>query len=107
MDKYLDQRDFELIQMDTDFMYKAISGNSIDKIVRPKLREEYDHGGKAKFLSTSEYYDRTQGLFKAEFQGTKMIALMSKCYYAESTEVQPKFSCKGLSRTLCLGSDTS
>ena len=47
VDKYLDQRDFELIQMDTDFMYMALSGNSIEKIVRPKLREEYDHGGKA------------------------------------------------------------
>ena len=29
----------------------------------------------------------------------KMIALKSKCYYAESTEVQPKFSnCKGVSK---------
>ena len=41
-------------------------------------------GAKALFLSTSKYHDRTPGLFKAEFNGAKMIALASKCYYAEN-----------------------
>ena len=36
------------------------------------------------------------GLFKAKFQGTRMIALMSKCYYAEDSEEKPKISCKGV-----------
>ena len=35
LDKYLDQRDLEIIQMDTDLMYMAISGSEIDQIVRP------------------------------------------------------------------------
>ena len=48
-------------------MYMAISGNSLDKIIRPELREENDSGGKAEFLLTSKYQDRTPGLFKAEF----------------------------------------
>ena len=76
LDKYLDRRDFELIQMDTDSMYVAILGN-FDKIVKLKLRKEYDNEGKAKFLSTSKYHDRTPGLLISEFQGTRMIALMS------------------------------
>ena len=84
--------------MDTDSLYMAISGNLIDDIERPQLQEEYNNEGKAKFLSTSKYHDRTPGLFKAEFQGTRMIALMSKCYYAEYVKLKPKFSCKGVSK---------
>ena len=61
MDKYLDRRDFELIQMDTDSMYMAILGISINDIVLPKSPEEYDNEGKATFLSTSKYHDRTPG----------------------------------------------
>ena len=94
----MDQRDFKLIQIGTDSLYIAILGISIDKIVRPELREEYDNGGKAEFLSTLKYHDRTLELFKAEFQGTRMIALMSKCYYTEHAKSKPKFSCKGISK---------
>ena len=46
--------------MDTDSLDIAILGTSIDEITRPELREEYDNGGKAEFLSTSKYHDRTQ-----------------------------------------------
>ena len=57
-----------------------------------EMEEGYDietendesNGAKALFLSTSKYHDRTPGLFKAEFNGIKMIALASKCYYAEN-----------------------
>ena len=97
-DKYIDRIDFESIQMDTDSMYMALSSKSIDDIIRPELREEYDDGGKAEFLSTSKCHDRTPGLFKSEFQGTRMIALTSKCYYAEDEKMKSKISCKGVSK---------
>ena len=54
--------------------------------------------GKEVFLSTSKYHDRTPGLFKLEFKGTKMIYLSSKCYYAEDENQKSKFSCKGVSK---------
>ena len=98
LDKYVDRRDFELIQMDTDSLYMALSGKDIDDVIRPELSPEYFVTGKAEFLSTSKYHDRTPGLFKAEFCGTKMIALTSKCYYAEDENMKPKFSCKGVSK---------
>ena len=60
--------------------------------------EDGNKGAKALFLSTSKYHDRTPGLFKAEFNGVKMIALASKCYYAENEEAKSKFSCKGVSK---------
>ena len=84
LDKCFDQRDFELIQMDTDSMYMVISGSEINKTVKPGLREEYHNRGKVEFLSTLKYHDRTPELFKAEFQGTRMIALTSKCYYVDT-----------------------
>ena len=71
-DKYLDGRNFKLIQMDTDPLYIAILGTSINKIVRPELQEEYDNGGKAEFLT-------------------------SKCYYAKNAKLWSKFTCKGIS----------
>ena len=106
LDKYLDRRDFELIQIDTYSMYMVISGNSINEIVQLELWEEYHNGGKAKFLSMSKYHDRTPGLFKQEFQGMRMIALTSKCYYADTyglvygqdDKSRAKFSCNGVSR---------
>ena len=56
----------------------------------------------------SKYHDRILGLFKAEFQGTRMITLTSKCYYgdADNDESHPKKSCKGVRKNIiqCLGS---
>ena len=64
LNHYFDSRDFELLQMDTDWLYIAWSGENIDDLVKPELREEYHNGEKAKFLSTSKYHNRTPGLFK-------------------------------------------
>ena len=50
LDKYIDRIDFELIQMDTDSLYMALSSKSIDDIIRPELREEHDNEGKAEFF---------------------------------------------------------
>ena len=79
----------------------AISGNSIHQIVKPELHEEYNNRGKPVFLSALEYHDRTSGLFKQGSQGTRMIALTSKCYCAEDYTENVKFSCKGISKKQC------
>ena len=55
---YLDRRDFELLQMDTDLNYMAWSFKNIDDLFKPELRGKYHNGGKAKFLSTSKYHDK-------------------------------------------------
>ena len=41
LDKVLDRRDFELIQMDSDSLYFVLSCDSLEEAVRPKLREEF------------------------------------------------------------------
>ena len=70
LDKYLDQHDFELIQMDTDSIYIAIL-DEFDEIIRPDLQPQYNNGKKAKFLFMSKYHNQMPGLFKANFQGKR------------------------------------
>ena len=42
LDKCLSRKDFELCYMDTDQFYLAMSGDSIDEIVKPKMRQAYE-----------------------------------------------------------------
>lgn len=42
LDKVLDRRDFELIQMDSDSLYFTLSCDLLEEAVRPKLREEFE-----------------------------------------------------------------
>ena len=99
LDKFCDRRDFELIQMDTDSFYMALSAEDFDDIIKPEMKELYKEE-KKNWLVTDEYSKRVPGLFKPEFKGKRMIALTSKCYYADSgrDEGFKKFSCKGVSR---------
>ena len=98
VDKFCDRRDFEVTQMDTDSLYMALSAEDFDEIIRPDLKELYKEE-KPKWLVTDEYSKRVPGLFKPEFKGKRMIALTSKCYFADNGEESiPKLSCKGVSR---------
>ena len=102
LDKFCDRRDFEVIQMDTDSLYMALSANDFDDIIKPDLKELYKDE-KPNWLVTDEYSKRAPGLFKPEFKGKRMIALTSKCYFADNGASQEgtsgaKFSCKGVSR---------
>ena len=97
LDKFCDRRDFELIQMDTDSFYMALSANDFDDIIKPDLKELYKDE-KKKWLVTDEYSKRVPGLFKPEFKEKRMIALTSKCYFADNGDSKAKFSCKGVSR---------
>ena len=107
LDKYVDRKDFELIQMDTDSSYMAISGESLEDVVRLELKAEFE-AEKREWLAWDKWSGRTPGLFKQEFEGSRMIALCSKCYFADEGEVgeKQKFSTKGMSkrRTSCPGS---
>ena len=98
LDKFCVRRDFELIQMDTDSFYMALSSDDFDEIIKPEMKELYKEE-KKKWLVTDEHSKRVPGLFKPEFKGKRMIALTSKCYFADNgKESIPKFSCKGVSR---------
>jgi len=97
LDKYVDRRDFQLIQMDTDSYYMAISGERLKDIIRPELKAELETE-KNQWLAWDKWSGRTPGLFKLEFKGLRMIALCLKCYYADDGEggEKKKFSTKGM-----------
>ena len=82
LDKYLDRRDFELIQMDTDSLYVGIYSGWLEDLVRPELKEEME-AEKNHWLSWDKWSSLTPGLFKLEFEGSRMIALCSKCYFID------------------------
>ncbi|KAL9982461.1 hypothetical protein ACROYT_G004507 [Oculina patagonica] len=99
LDKYFDRKDFELIQMDTDSCYMAISASKLEDIVKPELKQEFE-AQKKQWLAWDKWSGRTPALFKLECVGSRMIALCSKCYFIEEPEGEKKkFSTKGMSKT--------
>ncbi len=85
LDFYLDRSDFEYVQMDTDSAYFAISGDSIESLVKPELRDHFEIE-KHKWLPRTDtveharYDKRTPGLFKLEWEGDGIVALCSKTW---------------------------
>ena len=43
IDKYIDRSDFELLEMDTDSNYFAFSEDSIDKLIKHDMIDEYNN----------------------------------------------------------------
>ena len=125
--EYVCKSDFEALEMDTDSLYFAISGSSLEEIVKVEKRESfyrnYDQwfpclacpNHKETFIQTKlkgepwvlldccqaahRFHTRTPGLFKLEFEGTGMISLCSKTYFAYNEKAN-KISCKGLNKSL-------
>ena len=125
LDKYIDRRDYELCEMDTDSLYFAISAGSIDELVPEDLKEQYyserhlwlpaescDIDYHRETYIKSRTYDipylplpccrerflydkRTPGLFKVEWEGKELTSLNSKCYIGTGTQGN-KQSCKGV-----------
>ena len=90
---------------DTDSAYMALSGESLESLVKPELREAFEanHLRAHWFLQTDTvehraYDKRTPGLFKEEWQGNGIIGLCSKTYYFFGAK--DKFRCKGVSKGL-------
>ena len=48
--------------MDTDSFYLAMSGDSLDEIVRPEMKQAFK-ADKKNWLATDKFSERTPGLF--------------------------------------------
>ena len=84
--------------MDTDSFYLAMSGDSLDEIVRPEMKQAYE-ADKKNWLATDKFSERTPGLFKPELAGTRGVQLTAKCYLVQNeTPNENKYSCKGVSK---------
>ena len=90
-----------MCEMDTDSAYLAISGESLDELIRPDKREVYETEKIDWFprddTDAHKAFDkRTPGLFKIEWEGRGIVALCSKTYFRFGD--QNKVSCKGLNK---------
>ena len=68
-----------MCEMDTDSAYIAISGDSVESLVKPELREEFQQDKCNWFPRTDTrehkaYDKRTPCLFKVEWEGEGIIA---------------------------------
>ena len=63
----------------TDGMYFALACDTLEEAVKPELREQFEKERK-QWLSWDKWSSRKPGLFKLESEGTRTIALCSKCY---------------------------
>ena len=97
LDKCFSRQDFELCYMDTDSFYLAMSGDSLDEIVRPEMRQTYEADNE-NWLATDKFSERTPCLFKPEFVGTRSVWLTAKCYLVQNEVNEDKYSCKGVSK---------
>ena len=114
LSKFTDRTDFELIQMDTDSLYFALSSPSFEEAVKSEMKETYKQQIYGKCTESSNTQDdtwfpraccklhathdkRTPGIFKIEFNGNEMVALCSKTYIINN-DAQYKFSCKGINK---------
>jgi hypothetical protein len=85
--------------MDTDSAYFAISGSSLENVVKPHLFDEFKQRrqvclGRDDTLENRIYDCRTTGIFKLEYEGDCIISLASKMYYCDEN----KFSSKGINK---------
>ena len=74
IDHFLDRSKYELLEMDTDSLYMALGGDSVDALVKPELREEFEAVKDQWFPRTdtkenAAYEKRTPGLFKVDWSG--------------------------------------
>ena len=101
LNKYLDRCDFQMCEMDTDSAYIAIAGDSVESLVKPELKAEFEADKCNWFPRTDTpehkaYDKRTPGLFKVEWEGQGIVGLCSKTYYCFGAK--DKFSCKGVNK---------
>jgi hypothetical protein len=100
VDKFIDRKDFQYVEMDTDSAYMALTGD-FEQLIKPEMKDIYEQEKHLWFMreDTKEHkaFDkRKPGLFKPEFIGKGIVALSSKMYYVKGFDSYDKNSCKGI-----------
>ena len=95
LDKYFSRQGSELCYMDTDSFYLAMSGDSLHEIAKPEMKQAYE-ADKKNWIATYKFSERTPGLFKPEFVGTRGVWLTAIWYLVQNKANEKKYSCKGV-----------
>ena len=76
MEDYYNVRDFEYLEMDTDWAYLWLAGKQLEDIVKPEKNTKSPLHEMKTGITTLQ----TPGLFEVEAQGNAVISLCSKTY---------------------------
>ena len=117
LDACVDRKRYELVEADTDSLYFALNGQSLEDVIKPEVKDTYLHSLYDTAVCTDTFLDekgtwfprqcclkhskhdsRTPGIMKVEFQGDEIVALCSKSYVATSSTCI-KYSMKGINKT--------
>ena len=79
------------------FIYLAMSGDSLDEIVNPEMKQAYETDTK-NWPATDKFRDRTPYLFRSEFVGTRGVWLTAKCDLVQNDVGKNKYSYKVVSK---------
>ena len=82
LEKYLHRSNFQMCEMDMDSAYIAISGESVENLVKPEFKAEFEATKCNWFPRTDApehkaYDKRTPGLYKVEWEGQGIMGLCS------------------------------
>ncbi|XP_063691101.1 uncharacterized protein LOC134823531 [Bolinopsis microptera] len=112
VDRFVDRRDYCVLEMDTDSLYLAVSGMDLDSVVKPEMTQEWEEAKKEWFpridsKSNAAYDLRTPGLFKMEWEGDGFVGLAAKTYYCfhNNSPDKDKHSAKGINRNFRLSKE--
>lgn len=79
--KYFDPALFNLVVTDTDSLYLALAGDTLNHCLRPETRDEYLRNVEKKWFVLDPVADkRTPSLLKVENALSHMVCLCSKTY---------------------------
>ena len=101
---YLNRRDFQYLEMDTDSAYMSLAGDLLEELVKPDKKEEFTAAKQWWFSrqdtpENAAYDKRKPGLFKVEWQGNGFAGLNSKTLTAAGarrvTKPAAKVSARG------------
>ena len=85
--------------MDTDSFYLEMRGDSLDEIVNPEIKQVYE-ADKKNWLGTEKFSERTPGLFKSEFVGTRGVWLTAKCTLFKTRQDKINITVKVFQRSI-------
>ena len=93
---YLPTSKFQLLEMDTDSLYMAVSEPSLDDCIKQGYEGVFA-ANKSDWFATTDHDKRMPGLFKKKWEGEAMVCLNSKTYYCFAGELggKDKWASKG------------
>ena len=86
MDKFIDRSDFEYCEIDTDSAYVPLSGESVDDLIKPELRAEYEQEKHVGFRAniTRKFVHLTnvpRGYLRPNSRAMELFGSAAKCIF--------------------------